>query len=167
MSFKEDIDIDHYALEEEWRKQPTLVDKYFTLHADAVYDRDKAKARYDLTLAEVEKDVRAYPNKYEMDKVTEAAVKAAVTTSETVKKAYQGYLEAKKQVMVLAGAKEGILTKKYALENEVKLFLASYFSEPAISGNHKKEVVETTSAKVKEAADKKLNANGRLKRKKL
>ena len=167
MSFKDDLFVDRFDLAVGWEKQPSLVEKYFRLYAEAVFEKDQAKMRYELSLAETEKDVRSNPEKYVLNKVTDAAVKAAVTTSETVKTAYQGYLEAKKQEMVVAGAKEGILTKKYALENEVKLFLAGYFSEPVISGEHKKEVIETTSAKVKEVADKKLNANGRLKRKKL
>jgi len=77
-----------------------------------------------------------------IDKLTEGAVKATVRVDSRVVKASEDYLEAKKNEMILSGVKEAFNHRKMALENEVKLFLAGYFSNPVIKKENKDDFQE-------------------------
>jgi hypothetical protein len=122
--------IDKYNLDQEWEEQATL---YFDLAvnlADARAAVDRAKAELDLVEAEADKDVRLHPEKYGVEKITEASVKAAVLASKQRRAAYEDWVVAKHDAAVADAAVSACDHRKRALEKEVDLFLANYFARP-------------------------------------
>lgn len=127
---KLDISVNMKALDVQWCEQPRLYFRYAAELADARRDMDDAKADLDLTDAELDLAIRSSPGDYGLEKVTEAAVKAAIPAQQSHKTAHEQMLKAKHDVDVLGAAVGALDHRKKALENLVQLRLADYYSEP-------------------------------------
>jgi hypothetical protein len=95
-----------------------------------------------LVEAEVEMDVRESPEDYNLTKVTDASVKAAVLTSDRYKKTQKGLNDAQYRVNVLWAAVNSIDDRRKALEKLVDLWQGSYFGEPRASASAREVVDE-------------------------
>jgi len=151
--YYEDLKVDIHSLDHLWAIQPQLYMKWAERHAKAIAERDRLKERLELVKAEVSADVRRNPADYSIEKLTEAAVHAAVISDEKVRKVSEQLIRAAEVVNILAGAKEGMNHKKSALETLAKLWLGSYYSEPDIP----QEAKEVSSSKTREAQKVALN----------
>lgn len=124
------MDIDLANLEVEWQEQPKL----YLAAAEELADAKKAAEELELELivrkAEAEKEVRAEPEDFGLEKVTEAGVKAAVDTHKKVISLRSKIIEANHLVGLLVGKCRALEHRKRALEKEVDLFLAGYFAAP-------------------------------------
>jgi DNA repair ATPase RecN len=138
--------IDPNALDREWIAQPALYHEYATKLADAKRAAEQAKTAVDVVWATVETAVRETPAKYGIEKVTEAAVKAAVSTHRKYAAAIQAAIDAKHAVDILQAAVNTLDHRKRALENLVDLRLADYFSEPRNKPRGDKEKAATRRA---------------------
>lgn len=134
-------EIDLNRLDDECLAQPSLYMKYATELAEAKFDYDEAKARFDVAKAELQLDVRDNPDAYQLKKVTEATIEAAVVASEAYQKAQQKVNKCKHKVGLLEAAVGAIEQKKRMLENLVTLHGQNYFSQPKPKGMGK-EVAE-------------------------
>jgi hypothetical protein len=138
MAKKNPVEIDHdmlqidpERLDHEWLRQARLVMQLSEQNADARRKLDAAKNYMELQKAEVSRDVRADPTAYNVDKVTEASVAAAVTESKEYQAAYKSMLAYRHSVDVIGGALNALEHKKRALESLVGLWRGQYFAEPA------------------------------------
>lgn len=131
----QDLSVDRNRLHEEWEKYPQIFDKWGIRLADAIFDRDTAKDQLDLIKSELDADIRQSPGEFGLDRVTEGAVNAAITLELKYKKARKKLNTAQKDVNRLTTGLRAISSKKAALENEVRLYLGSYFSEPITNDN--------------------------------
>lgn len=129
------FEIDKNQLDLEWQRQPGLFHKYATQLADAKREFEQAKTATDVAAANADSIIRETPAKFGIEKVTEAAVKAAVVSHPGYARAVAKMHEARHAVDILQAAVTTLDHRKKALENLVDLRLADYFSEPRARGN--------------------------------
>lgn len=132
MNYEADIRIDDGALDLEWLEQPSLMMKYTRLLADAEKELDLAKEELDLVKSDIDKDIRLNPDKYDLSKVTDAAVLAAISTQTGFKRVSKRVVDARYEVNVLKGAVKAFEQRKDALENLGRLLALNYFAGPKI-----------------------------------
>ena len=165
MSLRDDLKIDAYALDHEWLKQPNLAYKIGEDLGNAIYDRDKKKDALELTVALLDADIRANPEKYGFEsdkKLTEKAIEKTIITLDEYDKAQTAVLEANRHVALLTAAKTAIEHKKSALEALVKLAASNYFADPRISGDDKKAYEKQSHTAVADEINGGLADNERL-----
>lgn len=130
MNYEKDIIIDETALDIEWLNQPRLFMKYAKNAAQARATLDQAKEALDVVKSEVDNDVRKDPEKFNVSKVTEAAIQGAIVLDKRYTAANKDYLEAKYEADIAQSAVQAMNQRKDALENMVKLFGMKYFAGP-------------------------------------
>lgn len=129
--FEKDLGIDPYALDEEWLKQPGLYMKYSSMAADIQKRRDQSKERLEVIKAELDKKIRLSPATYvTVEKITESVVASTILVQPEYRIATDELIEANYELNMLQSAVRALDHKRSALENEVKLWLGSYFSGP-------------------------------------
>lgn len=160
--YKNELQINQNALDEELIKQPSLFMKYAELSAQARFKRDKAKEYLDLKRAELDGKIRESPAKFGYGgdkKLTEAAISNIIIASDEFKAAQTALNEAALDTGILEAAREAFNHKKSALENLVRLWLGGYWSEAKVPKNvtaeHEAERVNREHVKI-------LNENERL-----
>ena len=130
--YKKDLRVGTHTLDTDWIEQAGLYAKYAEMAAEAVFEKDKAKQRLDIVKAEVDADVRQYPENYGFNKKpTETAISNAVTLAEPFQKAYSNYIAAKREADLLSTAKTAFEHRKKALEGLTHLFNSNYFQSEA------------------------------------
>lgn len=130
MNYEKDIEIDGEALDQEWLEQPKLMLRYTRHLADMKKNLDDAKQELDISKAEADKKIRTNPEKYGIEKITEASVANAILNEKGYKAAYTAFLEAKYETDMAQGAVQAFEQRKSALENLVKLYGQNYFAGP-------------------------------------
>lgn len=134
------LEIDLDSLDEEWVNQPQLYYAYAKRLADARQKLDESKSEFELTKAELEKAIRDDPEKFDMPKVTEAAVKSCILTQDEYNNARTAVSEASHRVDVLQAVVIALEHRKRALEKLVDLHGQSYFAEPKASRSSRETV---------------------------
>lgn len=159
--YEKNIHIDEDALDLEWLDQPKHFIAIAKEAAQAQFDLDQIKALYDVICAEIEMDIRTNPANYKIEKITEAAIKAALVQTQKHKDALQELNEAKRDASILQGAVKAFDQRKAALENMVRLHGQSYFAGPKVPRNLGEE------RQLKEVKANRINEKiiGRIKRK--
>lgn len=158
MSYSKDIAIDKSQLDYEWLRQSLLYFKYSELYANAIFERDKAKERLEVVKAKIDLDIRKSPEEYGISRITEGAIASAITLDEEYVEAKNDYLNAVKEVNILAGVKGALEHKKSALETLAKLYLSGYWGEAKIPAE-----ARTKYSKDDERQTEALKRNNRLK----
>ncbi len=139
MDFQNDVRIDESALDVEWLQQAELMGKYCRHSAHAKAVMDKAKENLEVVEAEMDRDVREFPENYGISKITETVVKNAVLTTTQRAEASKEYIDAKYEYDMAVAAVRAVDQKKTALENLVKLHGMSYFAGPSVPRDLSKE----------------------------
>ena len=137
-----DVSVDENALDVEWTFQPRKYFRYAAKLADARRDADQAKTEVELTKAELELAIRSNPEKFDLTKVTEAAVASTVLSQAEYSTARQADLDARHTVDVLQAAVAALDHRKRALEGLVQLRLANYYSSPRAPEGAEEDVRE-------------------------
>lgn len=137
--YEKDVTIDENALDIEWLEQAKLTLKYSAIKAKASFAVDEAKANIDMVKAELDKEIRNNPDDFEIPKVTESAIQAAIAVHPDFKEAQKEYHDAQYEYNMAWGAVNAIQDKKAALENLVRLHGQNYFAGPAVPRNLSKE----------------------------
>ena len=154
-----DLKIDLNALHEEWLKQPGLFMKYSNLAAEAARTRDQLKERIDVVRAECDNIIRENPANFNCPvdkggafKPTEAWISATIQRQPTFQQASEEYHSANYVANLLKGAITAFDHRKKALEMEVVLWQAGYWSTPyeGSTKNVEKQAVGVASDKQRE-----------------
>jgi len=152
MSF---LDINELQLDKEWVRQAPLFSNYATKLADAQKAHDTAKLELDIVEAELDRSIRSNPDDYNLEKITENIVSAAIVLEDEYQIASNNLINAKHAVDVLKVAVNGLEHKKRALESLVKLHGQEYFASPH-AREKDSEVIETmTKTSVRSGGKKK------------
>lgn len=130
MNYEKDIKIDESNLDLEWLDQPSLMLKYTKHLASMRNEMDKAKESLELMKSELDKAIRSNPDRYGIEKLTEAVVLATIISHPDYKKANDDYLNAKYESDIANGAVRSFEHRKDALENLARLLALDYFSGP-------------------------------------
>jgi len=139
---RSDFDFDKHALDEEWHRQPKLYYKYACLAADARKEWEEAKNKLKVVEAEVSLDIRKNPSVYGLDKITEGTISATVVIDARVIEAQEAVIEVRHEMDIVDAAVSAMDSRKKALEKEVDLWLANYFSEPKIKSENAEKFEE-------------------------
>jgi len=131
-TYKEDLTIDPFSLDEEIKWQPSLFMKWSENYTHACHRYDRKKEAVEVLYAQLYEAVAISPESYDIDRVTEGAINSVVIQMPSYRVAKRGLHEAKKKMNILAGAKDAMRQKKDALENLVRIFLSGYYSEPKV-----------------------------------
>jgi hypothetical protein len=132
MNYENDIRIDETALDVEWLEQPSLMMKYTNHQATTAKAEEEAKEELELVKAELDKAIRSNPDRYDIDKITEAVVIATITIHKDYQKASTAVIEAKYENNIAKGAVKAFDARKDALENLVRLHGQQYFAGPKV-----------------------------------
>lgn len=147
MDYEKDTSIDEQGLDVEWLKQPSLMSKYGKHAAQAKLDMDHAKEDLDVVKAQLDRNIRAFPDIYGLDKLTESIVSNTIIIQPEYKDTNDQYLNAKYEYDMAMAAVRAIDQKKTALENLVRLHGQQYFAGPSVPRDLSKEWEKTESQK--------------------
>lgn len=130
MNYEHDVEIDGEALDQEWLNQPKLVLKY-AKHSALLQKRlDEADQNKDIAKADADKMIRSNPEKYGLEKTTDAVIANAILNEKGYQAACAAYIEAKYESGMAKGAVNAFEHRKASLENLVKLYGQQYFAGP-------------------------------------
>lgn len=138
-NYENDVTIDPEALDVEWLRQPSLVYKYSRMVAEKQTEVTNCKEALEFIKASLDREIRKNPEKFEIDKMTEAAVSNTILVNSKYKKGMEEYLEAVYELNILKGVQDALNNKKTALENLVKLNGQNYFAGPSVPRDLTKE----------------------------
>lgn len=132
---REDIKLNLHELDLEWEKQPMLMEYYSKLYSQSMMELAVLKIDYEASSAERKLDFRLEGEiKKEGDdrktKITEGALDDLVNSDEHLKVLKKNMAKKQYEVDTLKGVVEALRNKKSALEREVELYIAGYFSAP-------------------------------------
>lgn len=139
MDYEKDMKIDPNALDVEWLEQPNLMMKYGRIAAQTKVDMDMAKEKLEVVKAELDKDIRLNPEKYDIAKLTESVVTNTIILQPEYKEASEVYIKASYEFNMARYAVQAISDRKDALENLVKLHGMQYFAGPSVPRDLSKE----------------------------
>jgi hypothetical protein len=180
LDYKQDVVIDPDSLDVEWLDQPERVLDYSLAQSNANLEKDEAKLAVEKAAnklkevkAEVTLDARNHPGDYNLDKVTDASVEAAVLINRKVKEAKEDYYKALRELneawhhlnLLISGVKS-MEQRKTSLENLVRLLGMQYFAAPNVERNLAGEYEKyrhKRTAHTKKIAKKKIRERRRTK----
>lgn len=139
MNYDRDITINQDALDIEWLQQPRLMMKYGRYLAEAELELANAKQALDIKKAELDKNIRMYPEEYDIEKVTETAISNAILGNKGYKAAVDECNQCQYEYTMAKNAVKAFEHKKDALENLVRLFGQQYFAGPSVPRDLSKE----------------------------
>lgn len=139
MNYEMDVTTDESALDVEWLEQSALTLKYGMNCAKARDIMDRSKEKLELVRAELDAKIRKHPERYDIQKLTEAVVQNSIITNTYYQDTMEAYLQAKNDYEMARVALNAIETKKAALENLVRLHGMNYFAGPAVPRDLTKE----------------------------
>ena len=142
-----DVQIDEYALDEEWTGQPSLYFRYAAMLADAKRDLDEAKNGLEVVKAETARAIRSDPQSYGLAKVTENSVAETVPLQQGVKDSQEDVIQCRHRADVVQAAVAALDHRKKGLEKLVELSLANYFSKPRVKGEEARQKMDRLSQK--------------------
>ena len=147
MDYLDDIRIDESALDVEWLRQASLTFRYGEHQAKMKRIVDRKKEELDLVKADLDKKIRSKPEKYEIEKVTEAVVQATIIQQEDYQEINSELIDARYELEIASAALRALEQKKSALENLVRLNGQNYFAGPTIPRDLTKEWEQKEKAK--------------------
>jgi len=133
--YDKDISIDESAIEQEWLRQSDLVMKYGLKLAEAEFHLNRKSEELSSKKAELDIDIRSNPEKYDLEKVTEPAIKAAMSLDEGYKEVNTKILQLQLEVQGYRAVLRALDSKEKALSSLTKLHGQEYFAGPMIPRN--------------------------------
>ena len=141
-SFETDLRIDKHNLDEELVSQANKMMRYSKAHAQAQFDRDRAKQNLDQCKARLDSEARDELNRIVDDKgktvkYTEAVVDGKVKTHPDYLEAVDRYNKAEYKVNVMFGGVMAMNARRPLLEDLVRLYSQGYWSTPSVRGDRR------------------------------
>lgn len=145
------LQIDKNILDDEWLGQARLYFQWAVQLEDARDEFEETKAAFDVVKSDLDLAIRTNPDAYDLPKVTDKSVAAALIIQPEYKDAQQEVFIARHRVGILQAAVTSLDHRKKALEKLVDLHGQKYFASPRVS-EHSREAVENIekrSARIK------------------
>ena len=133
------VEIDKHRLDREWIQQEKMVGYYGEKLADAKQRADIAKVALEVRQAELGKKIRSHPEKYGIDKVTEAAINQELIILMDEDATQVEHLEARHEVNILQAAINRLSDRSKAISDLIFLHSIGYFAAPKIPRGMKQE----------------------------
>jgi hypothetical protein len=156
-----DLSIDKNNLDAEWVEQPTLYFHWAKNASDAQHSLDKEKAKFDLIKAELEQSIRAQPNDYGLEKVTESAISATVLVQPEYKAGLSRVNDARHDLAVAQAAVNALEHRKRSLSMLVELWIREYYTADSSPKPRSMEAAEFDKASVRSRGRRRIEAADR------
>ena len=121
--------IDELRLDRECVRQPKLYFAAAKRAADARATMEEAKSALDLVRAEVDAEIRAQPDKYDIEKVTEAVISKTIEVQDDYIKARDAFARSRYELDVVQAFVNALDHKKSMLGHLVSLHGQNFFSD--------------------------------------
>jgi len=134
MSYRRDLKIDRYNLDDELVRQPQLYMDWALKAAEASVEKTEAKDRLDIVKADLDGKIRSDPDSYDIPegKASEGAIKAVIAKHSKVKRYNRIYYKALKNEKFLNKAEIAFRDRRKMLEALVSLNIQLHFAEPRV-----------------------------------
>ena len=139
-----DFKINPNKLDQEWIRQPALIEKHLIDAADKRLALDEAKNRLAVIEANLDQAIRDDPIRYQLSKITEGAVAKAIILQDEYQAALKEQQTAKHDYDIAWAACTALDHKKKGLEDLVKLHGQQYFSTPQAEPEELSSVTKDT-----------------------
>ena len=152
----DDLFLDRYDLPTEWETHPQAYMYWADEYTYAVFDRDRQKDQVDLVMADLDGEIRNDPDAYELTKVTDSSVAAAIKRTQLYKDEQEKMHQANLVVNRTAAAKSAMDHKRRALDNMTTLLINEFYNsntapaESVVSRGNKSQARFTQAQKDKE-----------------
>jgi len=133
--YEKDMYIDENCLEIECLDQAALMVRYTTKLAEAKKERDQSKEMLDVMYADLDLKIREDPEKFNLSKITEGAVRSAILMNTDYQKAQNKLDWTNYEVNVLQGVVSAIDQRKSMIEGLIRLHGQQYFAGPNVPHN--------------------------------
>lgn len=128
-NFKDDVRLEKTKLDDEAELNPSLMQHYCDLLAEAKAARDAVENKMKLKMAEVELAIRrSDPKSMGLDKFTEAVISSLVETDEKVIALKKELLDAKEDLYTYEGAVDALRDKSSMIKVLQALWVGGYFA---------------------------------------
>ena len=141
--------IDEHNLDKECINLPGQYLKYAHQAINQKRTWDEAKARLEVTQAEVSQLIRNNPEKYGLEKVTESGISSAVLIHKRYQEAQAELIAARHAQEMSQAVVSALEHKKRSLTLLVDLHGMGYFSNPKVSQKGKEAVEEMMKRKTR------------------
>ena len=141
--------IDENHLDRECIKLPSDYRRFAFAAAEAKKDVQEVKANLDVVQAELAKEIRTNPEKFGLEKVTEAALGGVVILQPRFQEAQKSFFKAQYNQEMCQAVVWALEHKKRALTLLVELHGMGYFSDVKVSAEGKEAVEKMMQAKVR------------------
>lgn len=129
VDFKKDIALNRNGLDEEAELNPSLLQHYNDLLAEAKAERDRLDASLKQTMAETEIRIRkSDPKAFGLEKFTEAVITSLVETDLEVKSTKKELLDAKEELYTYEGAVDALHDKSDMIKVLTSLWIGGYYA---------------------------------------
>lgn len=145
--------IDEANLDRECIKLPNQYLQAAHKAADAKRDEDERKNQLEVIDAELSKEIRANPETYGLEKVTEASIASVILTQPRYQKALTRLNNAKHEAALAQAVVWALEHKKRTLTLLVELHGMGYFANPKVSERGREAVENMTKRKVRRLRD--------------
>lgn len=143
------VQIDEHRLDKECIRLPGDYLKYATLASQRKAETDQAKAAMEVEQAELAGKIRQRPQEFEIEKLTEGALSAAILLQPSFQAAQSAYFEAKSRHEMTMNVVWALEHKKRSLTLLVDLHGMGYFSSPKLTKEGQAAVEEMTQKSVR------------------
>jgi len=154
------IEIDPFALDEEWVGQAAKYLKASKMLALARKEHEQVKIDLEVTKAETARKIRNSPDDYDLAKVTEASLAEVLLEQGDYVDAMHEVAQRRYEMDVLSALVSALDHRKSALSKLVDLHLSSYYSKPTASSHAKEEMNEVESKVTRRKVGKRLRLEG-------
>lgn len=180
MSYKEDLKVNRYILDDLWEEHQDIYMEYAEDYADATKSRNDAKELLDykkaqakdtlaLVQSKLDNEIRSNPIKYGYEKLTEQIVNSWIIRQEEYQTALLNLRkivhkhalklnEEEYRVDLLKGVKESFEHRKTSMDNLTRLMIGGYYSsKPAkdvgkiVKKSHQERIESTMHEGLKES----------------
>lgn len=127
------MDINPNNLVHEWEHQAAIFYQYSAQLAEARQAEDESKRELDLTKAELDSAIRSDPTSYQIERISEGAIKNVMLQQKAYKMALNQFNSAVHAVRMLEAMVKALEHRRTALKAMVDLKMASYYSEGGAS----------------------------------
>ena len=129
--FKDPIHLNKFALDFEWERQAYLMYHFGDAACEAQQELNDKQLEFNYRKANIAKEyrqgIRTIPN---VQRLTEGGIKEAVESDEELYELQKEINYLKSQYDLAMNAVRSLSQKKHAIEHEVQLYFAKYFSSP-------------------------------------
>lgn len=130
VNYKEDRHIDEENLHVEWLRQSDITSKYVFYYAQKKKEANITEKEKELAFANLDEQIRQQPEKFKMEKLTDASIKQAIIRQDQYQQKIMNNIEAQYEAGIAYGALQDMRERKEILSGLNYLYNTGYFDVP-------------------------------------